>query len=298
MISGFSHTLTSAKGPLPAQMIPCDSKGQVHLPSEIKKVKNVIYGFFDSKEDKFYIGKTAADLQKRISQHNRSTAQGADAFHSEIQNRPYDFYFGVFDRAVNPSDLSNKEIANIVEYDSVDNGYNGNKGGGGGVSKDGCLSPVSAQRSEGLEGKDLSQITPLRYYPLRTNKKGNPEFLLTPTGKEATDVVYVIKGKDNQRYIGETGNTLARRASQHLHLAKKPKAKTSNDIYKKMREDPDSFSIGILHKCKKPRNAPGMERALIRAKRSLVKYGGYNKNPGGNGSFSQRIHEASLEENP
>lgn len=291
-ISGFSHTLASFRGPLPDQMIPCNPEGKVDLPSEIKKIKNVVYGFFDNKEDKFYIGKTATTLSRRISQHNRSTVKGVDAFHLEIKKRPQDFYFGLFDHAINGSNLSKKEMEKIAEYDSVQCGYNGNKGGGGGVSKDGCLSPVSAQRSEGLEGTDLTQITPVKYFPLKVDtKKQTVAFLLTPRSKKARDVVYVIKGKDGKRYIGETGNTLARRSSQHLHFVRNPDAKRSNEIYDHMQLHPENFSMGVLHECKHPRNAAGMERALIRAKRSLVQNGGFNKNPGGNGSFSQRIHE-------
>ena len=293
-VSGISPCLTSAKGPLPDRMIPCTPSGTVDLPKEIRKVQGAIYGFFDKENDRFYVGKTDTTVAARINKHNQSTRKGSDDFHREMRNRPDDFYFCLFHTALNRDELLLKEIETIAAYEASIDGYNGNNGGGGGVSKRGCLTPVRARRSEGLEGEDLTQITPDRYFPLKVDaKKRKAQFQLTPKTAKKKDVIYVIKDNTtDRRYIGETGNTLSRRASQHLYFVRHSEAHSSNQVYEEMREHPDDFSIGILHECKDPTNAAGMETAFIEAKDSLVSGSGFNKTKGGNGSFSRRIFEA------
>ena len=296
--SNFSSGLVSQKGPLPKKMIRCSPSGKLDLPEQMKKIQNAIYGFFDSQQDKFYVGKTSTSLRERVSHHNQSTANSSDFFHSEMSKRGSDFYFCIFHSKLAISKLNKKEIETIEKYQAFECGYNGNRGGGGGVSAQDCLTPVRAQRSAGLEGKDLSLITPERYFPFTFRyEKGRKRIycLLTPKTKKKRGI-YVIKTITRQgivkRYIGTTACSLAHRIAQHRYLASHAlEIKISNRIYTEMLRSPERFKVGILHECTGILG-PGLEKAFIRAKKTLEKEGrGFNKTVGGNGSCSGNIYE-------
>lgn len=293
--SGYAHELKSARGVLPHQMIPCASllEGSA-LPQEIQKVKNVIYLFFDRQEDKYYVGKTSGPLARRLGKHKADVRVAKDRFHQALQDRPSDFYFGLLAGAQSSRGLSTMERAKIAEYDSCANGYNGNKGGGGGISKEGFFTPTKALRTEGFSGlSPLKKITPDRYFPLRIHPKNKKiQFNITPNSGKATDLVYVLKNEaTGERYVGGTGNSLKKRASQHLCLARSATLKKTNRVYEDMQKWPHKFRIGILHECQDPRSGPGMEMAFIEAKQSILQ--GYNKTRGGNGSFRERLDEVA-----
>jgi predicted GIY-YIG superfamily endonuclease len=307
-ISQISDVVGSRIHFLPKDMIPCNANGKIELTERIKNLSGLIYCYLNTENGKVYVGKTDGSLASRINAHNQAVEHGKDAFHREMRQHPEKFLFGVYEPVEDRDELEDMERAKIEELDSFPHGYNKNKGGGGGVSKRGCLTPIRATRAEGHEGKDLSIFTPRKYHPVEIDQEtGKVKFCVTPNSKSKKDVIYVIvEISENgtgeitkKRYIGTTGQNLIKRLYNHAYYVKHGELESSNpELYEAIRKHPERFFVGILYECEDPSNGPAMERVFIKAKRALVKDGGFNKNSGGNGSFARRIFKKKTEEFP
>lgn len=94
----------------------------------------IIYKATNIKNDKIYIGQTTQSLEQRIYMHYYRAKHSLEITHTHFINaiRKYgedSFQWEIIDEAENADELNQKEIKWIEFYNSVNNGYNIQKGG-------------------------------------------------------------------------------------------------------------------------------------------------------------------------
>ena len=108
------------------------------LSPHSKKTKKDIYVFKNSNTGERYVGKTIRELRKRMSEHMHYAAHpekdtGKGPLYKGIRSDHTSIDVGILYQV--PKDQENMideiEKAFIKHYDSSNNGYNGNSGGGG-----------------------------------------------------------------------------------------------------------------------------------------------------------------------
>lgn len=95
----------------------------------IYRVKNKISG-------KVYIGQSIHTLEKRKDTHLKSIETGKSKFYKALKSYGVDnFQWEVIDTATTKEELNQKEKNYIIEYNSIDDGYNMVEGGTGGYNE-------------------------------------------------------------------------------------------------------------------------------------------------------------------
>jgi len=92
----------------------------------------IIYKVINTKTDQVYIGTTTKSIDERKKDHLQKSNKGTGyKFHNAISTYGTDSFRWIqIDTASNNDELASKEIKYISEYDSLENGYNSDKGGG------------------------------------------------------------------------------------------------------------------------------------------------------------------------
>ena len=95
-------------------------------------MKNFIYKVTNTKNDKIYIGATTKSLEDRKKDHLKKSNKGKSyAFQNAIATFGEDaFKWEQIDTAVTTDELAKKEKEYILEYNSKEQGYNSDSGGG------------------------------------------------------------------------------------------------------------------------------------------------------------------------
>ena len=101
----------------------------------MKKIENnhgIIYKVINTETNEIYIGATKNSIDERKNDHIQKSNNGNGyKFHNAISTYGADsFQWIQIDTAANNDELASKEIKYISEYDSVENGYNSDQGGG------------------------------------------------------------------------------------------------------------------------------------------------------------------------
>jgi len=98
----------------------------------MKNVNSIIYKVINDQTNEVYIGATTKSIEERKQDHYQKTISGSDVkFHNAIDTYgPDSFRWVQIDSANNTNELAQKEIKYIEENDSLNNGYNSDKGGG------------------------------------------------------------------------------------------------------------------------------------------------------------------------
>lgn len=98
----------------------------------VSNTSYIIYKAVNTIEDMVYIGATSTSLDIRISDHLLKAEQGQGSKFQEAIGTygPEAFSWGQIDTANNPNELAKKEKQYILEYNSKENGYNSDVGGG------------------------------------------------------------------------------------------------------------------------------------------------------------------------
>jgi group I intron endonuclease len=93
---------------------------------------NYIYKATNKENNLVYIGSTTKSLEERIEDHlNKANNQKGSDFQEAIGTYGSEsFVWEIIDIATSTDELANKEIKYIEEYNSKENGYNADKGGG------------------------------------------------------------------------------------------------------------------------------------------------------------------------
>lgn len=98
----------------------------------MKNAKAIIYKVINNETNEVYIGTTTKSIEERKQDHYQKTMSGSDIkFHNAIDTYgPDSFRWVQIDSANTADELARKEIKYIQENDSLNNGYNSDKGGG------------------------------------------------------------------------------------------------------------------------------------------------------------------------
>ena len=96
------------------------------------KAQLIIYKAVNDKTNEVYIGATTKTIEERKQDHIQKSDSGNDIkFHNAISTYGTDsFRWEQIDTALNTDELAKKEIKYIDEYNSLEQGYNSDKGGG------------------------------------------------------------------------------------------------------------------------------------------------------------------------
>ncbi|MCA0151723.1 NUMOD1 domain-containing DNA-binding protein [Winogradskyella vincentii] len=96
------------------------------------KNKGIIYKVTHKESGKTYIGATTKSIEKRKIDHTERTNRGeSQPFAKAIATHGSDAFNWVqIDTATTTNELAQKEKEYIIKYDSKDNGYNSDSGGG------------------------------------------------------------------------------------------------------------------------------------------------------------------------
>lgn len=98
----------------------------------MKSINSIIYKVTNNETNKVYIGATTKSIEDRKQDHIQKSATGNDIkFHNAINTYGTDsFHWVQIDTASNADELAKKEIQYINEFNSLEQGYNSDKGGG------------------------------------------------------------------------------------------------------------------------------------------------------------------------
>lgn len=97
-----------------------------------KKIKGTIYKVTHIPSGKVYIGATTATIVERKSDHlQKAEKHIGHSFHNAIATLGADaFKWEQIDTAHSLNELAKKERSYIIQFDSLENGFNGDSGGG------------------------------------------------------------------------------------------------------------------------------------------------------------------------
>lgn len=97
-----------------------------------KNNSGIIYKVINTETKQVYIGTTTKSIDERKKDHLQKSNKGTGyKFHNAISTYGTDSFRWIqIDTASNNDELASKEIKYILEYDSLENGYNSDKGGG------------------------------------------------------------------------------------------------------------------------------------------------------------------------
>jgi hypothetical protein len=93
---------------------------------------NKIYVIWNNITGKMYIGSTTQEIELRLQDHLQKSVKKVDnKFHKAIEDfGPQAFGIGLLDVAETTDELARKEIHYIDVLDTINNGYNSDRGGG------------------------------------------------------------------------------------------------------------------------------------------------------------------------
>ena len=93
---------------------------------------NIIYKVTNTITKEIYIGSTTKSIEVRKADHLQKSNKKVGSYFQEAIGTygPEAFTWIQIDTALSNDELASKEIKYILEYDSLENGYNGDSGGG------------------------------------------------------------------------------------------------------------------------------------------------------------------------
>jgi hypothetical protein len=290
VVSSSHQPASFLRGGTPVEKVFCSQvseDGKVHFDPSPKtaRERSRIYALWNEKTGETYIGKTDQEFRKRLSQHaylaNHQESSGSQTpLYASIRKDPTQFRFGVLKQAQCSSEdlpsLERKHISTIEEEKRL----NCNQGGGGGTSQENL---IASPNKENRPTPELLE-TPKKYHPVK-KLKGRVTFELPEETAISKGNIYVIKQlSTGKRYIGYTGQTLAKRLASHSFQINHPKKDTRDSLYTLMREKPEDFVVGLLARHVLTKDLPSLEKAYIRKKDAVAQ--GFNQNQGGGGSMA------------
>jgi hypothetical protein len=286
--------------PSPTKYYPFerDESGRIRaqLTPEGAKKRRLVYKIKNLENDengnpcKTYTGKTARKLAERVYGHhyclnNPQRDAGKKELYEDIRNNPEAFVIGIQIEAQPHESLEELEKACVIANDSFVNGYNNDRGGGGGTAITPTKTPPSTPKLTKKEAK-----TPTKGYPLDYDERGKIEVLLSPKVKSQRGVVYGFKNLETEEWlIGETGQKIGKRLPGYIHAFNHPKKDVGKlPLPVEVRKAPEKFMFYVLCHEDDDGRLKKLEKAWIVAKNSFEN--GYNQNRGGGGSSSSRRH--------
>ncbi|HXF29550.1 MAG TPA: GIY-YIG nuclease family protein [Chlamydiales bacterium] len=273
---------TFPKTPEKTYPLQADSAGWVtlQLTPGAKEAARVIYMFREISTGKVLIGKTEAKVESRVPAYltainHPEKDKGKMPLPKAVRENPNGFEFGILCKAPETVDLSALEDAYVAYKKAITDGFNKNKGGGGGHAR----KKLSVAEKENLVPKNLlADFQSPEKKPIAETKRGY-KVQLTPRSKTAKKLIYVFKNNmTGERYVGQTVRQLGKRMSEHMHYAKHDEKDAGKaPLYEAIREDHTQFGVGVLYRAEEatPEGLDAIERAFIRHYNSVEE--GYNQ---------------------
>lgn len=102
------------------------------MKEEMKKEMKIVYKVTNQETGKVYVGATSKSIEKRKEDHlQKAQKKGGTYFQEAISTYgPDAFTWEQIDSATTSNELAEKEKKYILKYDSKENGYNSDAGGG------------------------------------------------------------------------------------------------------------------------------------------------------------------------
>lgn len=209
---------------VPQKWYPLVSKGgriSTELTPRGAAKTRVIYVFKNTVTGELLIGKTGQKVLNRVRQYNSmfnhpEKDYGKGAFPTAVREKPENFVFGILHELRMHESLEWWERALIIAYNSMNQGYNQNRGGGGGAA----IKAEAAPKAETSQSKS---------YQFDVDNKGWARVQLTPGAKKFKNVVYAIeKNKGEKVYIGMSSDLSAGCRSMPRQAAIPKKTKDSS----------------------------------------------------------------------
>ena len=102
------------------------------MKENITQKQSIIYKAENSLTGKIYIGATTYDLEIRKADHHQKALRGdSNTFQEAIYTYgPEAFTWEQIDTTITPNELAEKEKSYILQYNSLEDGYNQDSGGG------------------------------------------------------------------------------------------------------------------------------------------------------------------------
>ena len=266
------YSIGSKKGKLTLQLTP-----------GARSARDVIYMFRQKSTGKALIGYTEQTMGRRAHGYNSAfrhpdSQKGKMPLPAAVRENPDDFEFGILVHSDGSVPIGRLEERCIELKDALDNGFNQRHGGGGSHSQP----AVDPEKADKLVKNLMEKFSSPQKTPLKKVAEGRVVAPLSPTSKKAKNVVYVYYNATTQeRYVGKTIRTLAKRTSEHLHHAAHPeKAAGKAPLYDAIRENAENIHLGILYKARE-----GDEDYLCTIEKAFIKRynsfeAGYNRNGG------------------
>lgn len=240
------------------------------------------------------VGMTAQGFIKRMQQHlscanHPERDRGQSSLYNEMREEGSLFVMGVvttIDDEVDIDDLGELEDEVIRDHNTLENGYNQRRGGGGGTI---------AKENEDPNFPDLPQEnfrTPTKSgYRIKSRRrrvKGEVKSRLfvdiSPNGKRKKNVVYGFRRDDGKWLIGETEQTFIERIYGYHYDINHPEKDTGQrPLPESIRDEPSRWRVYILYQGPAVKR---MESLWIRAKNSIED--GFNQLGGGGGPSSAK----------
>jgi GIY-YIG catalytic domain len=145
--------------------------------------------------------------------------------------------------------------------------------------------------SEGEQAGDFVNQWPAEWYALERSTDGRIRVELPQSLWKVERMIYIFRNRKKERFlIGKTAGSLNGRLTTYVTQFNKREAKNKTrkggrqDFFRDVRQNPDHFDVGILHKLQPEEDLNRYETLFIKCKGAV--YDLYNDNQGGGGGSS------------
>ncbi len=231
------------------------------------------------------VGVTRQDFRRRMQQHlycarHAEADRGQGELYEAMRRSPNKYVMGVVPTTKYDDFEGDLETEVMLDHDTLENGFNKVKGGGGGTIAD----------DEPVNPDDLPKTsfqTPEKGYRIKSRQFKRRARLFvdsSPSGAKKTHVVYGFRRDDGKWLIGETCQQFRQRMYGYHYAFNHPE----RDVGKRplplaVRLEPWRWRVYILYQGP---HIKQMERLWIKAKNAIEE--GFNQVGGGGGPVSKR----------
>lgn len=260
-------------------------KIKVLMSPRVSKMRRAVYMFHSTCSEAKLVGATTS-LRGRIYKYHSEIngRKKTNPFLEGIRKAPADFKLSVLEVVSPKDDLGEREKFHIKRMNSFKRGYNRNRGGGGSFA----TSRIKKAAEKVVSNPVLT--TPAKRYRFKRTAGGvSVDFGNTPTKVKRRLIYSIVEEQENQganapasstkHQIGLTTQMICRRIGQHVHIINNPKhPETNRDLYARIRENPESFAVAVMHEAQDGEDLADLEKTFIKSKPFT-----FNQNKGGGG---------------
>jgi len=281
--------------PSPSKYYPFKRVGgriRAQMTPSARKKRRVTYKIKRTDTGESYSGKTAQLFPDRVYGHHYGINHperdaGDKELYRDIRENPELFVIGIqMEQEDAGISLELLEKICIAANDSFEEGYNQDRGGGGGTAavtppSSPTKAPPSTPPRTPILTKEQAR-TPQKGYDVDWDVDERIRVFISPKAKKTRSVIYGFKNTETEEWlIGETEQKVGDRVSGYHYAFNNPKRDVGKlPLPVAVRLAPEDFKFYILQES--PDDPKAWEKAWIKAKDAFES--GYNQNRGGGGS--------------